>query len=280
MTDLILTDNRDGVLVVTLNRPVKKNAINTQMWKDLRDAFLAAAADDDVACVLLCGAGEHFCSGVDLASFGDVETGQEHPFESAARAVAEFDKPLVAAAQGVSIGGGATVLFHADIVYVGQSLRMRLPFASLGLVPEWGSSYMLQANIGAQRAAELFYTAQWIDAEKALDCGIAAAVLPDADLFDHALAKAREIAQWPVNSLREIKRTLLNRPRCSARPVHPRISRRLPPSWKNARRIFVSSRNRPLPLAATGWTARISFQPRASLSSPHRHRHAIHHTGT
>jgi enoyl-CoA hydratase/carnithine racemase len=208
MTDLILTDNRDGVLVVTLNRPAKKNAINTQMWVGLRDTFRAAATDKDVVCVLLCGAGDNFCSGVDLASFGDMEPGQEHPFESAARAVAEFDKPLVAAAQGVSIGGGATVLFHADIVYVGQSLRMRLPFASLGLAPEWASSYMLQANIGAQRAAELFYTAQWIDADKALDCGIAAAVLPDADLFAHALAKAREIAQWPVNSLREIKRTL------------------------------------------------------------------------
>ena len=208
MTDLILTDNRDGVLVVTLNRPAKKNAINTQMWIDLRDTFRAAAPDDAVVCVLLCGAGEHFCSGVDLASFGDVEAGQEHPFESAARAVVEFDKPLVAAAQGVAIGGGATVLFHADIVYVGQSLRMRLPFASLGLVPEWGSSYMLQANIGAQRAAELFYTAEWIDADKALNCGIAAGVLPDADLFEHAMSKAREIAQWPVNSLREIKRTL------------------------------------------------------------------------
>ncbi|MEZ5572592.1 MAG: enoyl-CoA hydratase-related protein [Halioglobus sp.] len=208
MSDLICTENRDGVLVVTLNRPEKKNAINTRMWIGLREAFKAAAADDDVLCVLLCGAGENFCSGVDLASFGEVGSGEEHPFESAARAVVEFDKPLVAAAQGVAIGGGATVLFHADIVYVGDSLRLRLPFASLGVVPEWGSSYMLQANIGAQRAAELFYTAQWVDADKAVQSGIAAAALPDAQLFDHALAKAREIAQWPVNSLREIKRSL------------------------------------------------------------------------
>jgi enoyl-CoA hydratase/carnithine racemase len=208
MTELIHSDNRDGVLVVTLNRPDKKNAINTQMWIDLRDTFKAAAANDDVVCVLLCAAGEHFCSGVDLASFGEIESGQEHPFESAARSVVEFDKPLVAAAQGVAIGGGATVLFHADIVYVGESLRLRLPFASLGLVPEWGSSYMLQANIGAQRAAELFYTAEWIDADKALHYGIAADALPDADLFEYAFAKAREIAQWPVNSLREIKRSL------------------------------------------------------------------------
>ena len=67
MTDLVLTDNRDGVLVVTLNRPEKKNAINTQMWIDIRETFRAAAADDDVVSVLLCAAGDHFCSGVDLS---------------------------------------------------------------------------------------------------------------------------------------------------------------------------------------------------------------------
>ena len=208
MSDFILKENRDGVLVVTLNRPEKKNAINNEMWVDIRDTFREAAQDRRVNCILLCGNGDNFCAGVDLASFSDTAPGEEHPFESAARAVVEFDKPVVAAAQGAAVGGGATVLFHADIVYVGESLRLRLPFASLGLAPEWGSSYMLQANIGAQRAAELFYTAEWIDADKAHNCGIAADVLPDANLFSHALAKAEEIAQWPVNALREIKRTL------------------------------------------------------------------------
>ena len=208
MTEQLSSENRDGVLVVMFNRPEKKNAINTAMWVALNDIFRAAAGDDSVRCVLLCGAGKSFCAGVDLACFGEIGPGDEHPFEAAARAVVEFDKPMVAAAQGVAVGGGATILFHADIVYVGESLRLRLPFASLGLVPEWGSSYMLQANIGAQRAAELFYTAEWVDANKALDCGIAAAVLPDADLFEHAFDKAREIAQWPVNSLREIKKSL------------------------------------------------------------------------
>ncbi|MDZ7782143.1 MAG: enoyl-CoA hydratase-related protein [Halioglobus sp.] len=208
MSDSVLTDKRDGVLVVTLNRPEKKNAIDDAMWIAIRETFRAAAADDAVTCVLLHGAGENFSAGVDLSSFGEGAAGEEHPFESAARAVVEFDKPLVAAARGVAVGGGATVLFHADMVYVGESLRLRLPFANLGLAPEWGSSYMLQANIGAQRAAELFYTARWVDADKALSCGIAAAVLPDEALFDHAMDKALEIAQWPVNALREIKRTL------------------------------------------------------------------------
>ena len=208
MSELILTENRDGVLVVTFNRPEKKNAINNEMWAGLRDAFRSASEDDKVACLLWCAAGDNFSAGVDLASFGEMGEGEDHPFESAARAVAEFDKPLVAAAQGAAVGGGATGLFHADIVYAGDSLRLRLPFASLGLVPEWGSSYMLQANIGAQRAAEMFYTAAWVDAQKALAQGVVAAVVPDIELFDHAFAKAQEIAQWPVNALKEIKRSL------------------------------------------------------------------------
>lgn len=208
MTDTLLVENIEGVLHITLNRPERKNAINNEMWIGIRDTFRNAAKDDSVTCVLLTGAGDNFCSGVDLAAFGETAPGEVHPFESAARAVAEFDKPIVAAARGVAIGGGATVLFHTDIVYVGESLKMRLPFASLGLVPEWGSSYMLQANIGAQRAAELFYTAEWIDADKALNSGIAAEVLSDNLLLEHANRKAQEIAQWPVNSLREIKRSL------------------------------------------------------------------------
>ncbi len=208
MSDTILTDNIDGVLVVTFNRPHKKNAINTEMWVALRETFNAADRDDSVVCILLTSSGDDFCAGVDLSSFSEAPTEEEHPFESAARAVAAFGKPVVAGVNGIAVGGGATILFHADVVYVGEGLRMRLPFANLGLVPEWASSYMLQANIGAQRAAELFYTAQWIDADKALDCGIAAAVLPDNSVYDHALAKAQEIAQWPVNSLREIKACL------------------------------------------------------------------------
>lgn len=208
MTDFLLSENIDGVLLVTLNRPEKKNAINNAMWAAIRDVFRSAAEDDSVVCVLLNGAGENFCSGVDLSSFGEEGVDPQALFNEAALAVAEFDKPLVAAVQGASVGGGATILFHADVVYAADNLRMRLPFASLGLAPEWASSYMLQANIGAQKAAELFYTAEWIDANKALARGMVVDVLPSEQLLDHALDKAREIAQWPVNSLREIKRSL------------------------------------------------------------------------
>jgi enoyl-CoA hydratase/carnithine racemase len=124
-------------------------------------------------------------------------------------ALVAFDKPLLAAAKGVGVGIGATFLFHCDIVYVGESVRLRLPFVSLGLVPEGASSYLLQQVIGSQRAAELFYTAEWIEAGQAVKLGMAAGVFPDAQLLEATLAVAREIAQHPVSALKATKRTLL-----------------------------------------------------------------------
>jgi enoyl-CoA hydratase/carnithine racemase len=210
MTEFLQIEDSNGVRLVTLNRPEKKNAINDPMWIEIAETFDASDADPSIACLVLTGAGGNFCAGVDLSSFGqgDETDSEAHPFARCARAVTSFGKPWIGAASGVAVGGGATILFHSDICYVGESLRMRLPFASLGLAPEFASSYQLQANIGAQQAAELFYTAEWINAERAVACGIAARSYPDDELLAAAMAKAGEVAQWPVNSLREIKATL------------------------------------------------------------------------
>ncbi len=210
MPEFLLQEDHDGVRLLTFNRPQKKNAINNAMWVEITEAFNTADEDPSVHCLVLTGAGENFCAGVDLSSFGegDASSTDEHPFGACAKAVAGFGKPWIGAATGVAVGGGAPILFHSDICYVGESLRMRLPFASLGLAPEFASSYMLQANIGAQHAAELFYTAEWIDAARAIETGIAVRCYPDKVLLEAAMEKAAEIAQWPVNALKDIKATL------------------------------------------------------------------------
>jgi enoyl-CoA hydratase/carnithine racemase len=205
---IIKSLSEDGVLTLTFNRPQKKNAFNRPAWADLRDTFISAKDNPKVACIVLQGAGNDFSSGMDLADFGGEGDTNEHPFYTAQKAVIDFDKPLIAAAKGIAVGGGATLLFHCDIIYVGESLRMRLPFVSLGLVPEFGASYMLQQIIGSRRAAELFYTAEWIDTAKALETGIATASYSDAELFAKAHDKARQIAQWPIASLQATKRCL------------------------------------------------------------------------
>lgn len=209
----VLRELADGVLLVTLNRPRKKNAFDDPQWDGLRDALNDAREDPSLAVVVLTGAGGDFSTGQDLGAFGAASEpradGRPSGFYGCAEAVAAFDKPLVAAAKGLCVGGGATILFHCDLLFVGESLRMRLPFVSLGLVPEFASSYVLQAMIGRRRAAELFYTAEWIDAQRALETGIATSVHPDAQVLEVALAKAREIARHPVRSLQATKRTLL-----------------------------------------------------------------------
>lgn len=206
MTDLLQQQLKDGVLLLTLNRPEKKNALNIVLWEAIHQTITEARDNDDVAVVVLTGAGGNFSAGVDLNDFSNIEG--EHPFDKCARAIADFDKPLLAAASGIAVGGGATMLFHADVLYVGESLRMRLPFVNLGLVPEFASSYTLQAAIGSRKAAELFFTAEWIDADKAKEVGIVNGVFSDADVLAKTMEKAAEIAQWPVNSLRETKKTL------------------------------------------------------------------------
>ncbi|MBW2269527.1 MAG: enoyl-CoA hydratase/isomerase family protein [Deltaproteobacteria bacterium] len=214
MNEPILRELDDeGVLRITLNRPEKKNAFNEPQWDGLTAALKEARADDRVACVLLTGAGDDFSSGQDLTAFAQPGEPREDGFASGFFACREtlhtFDKPIVAAAKGVAVGGGMTLLFICDVVYVGESVRLRLPFPSLGLVPELASSYLLQVAIGKQRAAELFFTAEWIDAARAVETGIAARSFPDDELIDAALAKAREIAQWPIDSLQATKRTLM-----------------------------------------------------------------------
>ena len=197
----------DKVLHIVFNRPEKKNCFDRAAWLALRDALVRARNDDAVSVVVMSGAGKDFSAGVDLNDFtGDPN--EKPPFEQMMDELVALDKPLLAAATGVAVGFGATALFHCDVVYVGESLRLRLPFVSLGLVPEAASSYLLQAMIGSRRAAELFYTAEWVSAARALEVGIANRVLPDAEVTAAALAKAAEIAQWPMGSLRATKRCL------------------------------------------------------------------------
>lgn len=214
MSDPVLTEVDDeGVLHITLNRPKKKNAFNDPQWDGLADALNEARSNHRIACVLLTGAGNDFCSGQDLTEFSggapERTDGFQSGFFACREALISFDKPIIAAAKGVGVGGGMTILFLCDIVYVGESVRLRLPFPSLGLVPELASSYVLQMTIGKQRAAELFYTAEWINFERAVEMGIAARSYPDDELLAAALAKAHEIAQWPIDSLQATKRTLM-----------------------------------------------------------------------
>lgn len=209
----VLTEvDADGVMLITLNRPQKKNAFHDAQWDGFTEALAAAQADPAVAAVVVTGAGADFSAGMDLGAFGaGAPRTDGHPtaYHAFMARLVEFDKPLLAAAKGVGVGIGCTLLLHCDVVYVGTSVRLRLPFVALGLVPEAASSYLLGAVVGIRQAAELLFTAEWIDAARALEVGIATRVFAEDELLSATLAKAREIAQHPVGALQATKRTIL-----------------------------------------------------------------------
>ncbi len=210
----VLTDlDEHGVLLVTLNRPQKKNAFDDAQWDSLADTLREADVDPRVAVVVLTGAAGNFSSGADLSGMGggaakERTDGFTSGFFACEAGLLAFGKPILSAVLGVAVGGGCTIAIASDITYVGESLRARLPFANLGLVPEIASSYTLQSSIGRQRANELMFTAEWIDADRAVEIGMAARKLPDAEVLPALLEKAREIAQWPISSLVAIKKTM------------------------------------------------------------------------
>ncbi|MFO8050021.1 MAG: enoyl-CoA hydratase-related protein [Desulfosudaceae bacterium] len=208
MSDTVLQELHEGVLVLTLNRPQKKNAFNAEQWQALADALEAARTNEDVNVVVITGAGGNFSAGQDLSDSRSLPGGGGASYQTGEAAVTAFDKPLIGAATGVAVGGGATILFYCDVLFVGESLRLRVPFTSLGMAPEFASTYMLQARVGTQRAADILLSSAWIDAAEAVDAGIARAQCPDDQLLTAARNKAVEIAQWPVNALKETKRCL------------------------------------------------------------------------
>ncbi len=200
----VLEELRDGVLLLTLNRPARRNAFNDQQYDDVRAALMDAAADDRVRVVVITGAAGAFSAGQDID-----EMASGRAFTPFVDQLAAFDKPLLAAVNGVAVGVGLTMLLHCDIVYVGASARLRVPFVSLGLVCEAGSSLLLPLRIGPQRAAEVLFTGRWISATDAVDAGLAVRVVADNDLVPTVVAAAAEIAAQPPAAVRGVKQLLL-----------------------------------------------------------------------
>ena len=203
---MVRAESLDGIARITLDRPDKKNAFTAEMYRQLGAALASADADAAVRAVLLNGTRECFSAGNDLADFLKPRAaGEESPAMHVFRALPAMKKPVVAAVGGPAIGIGCTLLLHCDLVYAGQGARFQLPFVPLGLIPEFGSSYLLPLVAGYQRAAELFLLGQPFTAERAREAGIVNAVVPDNEVIAAAEKAARTLAALPAESLRLTK---------------------------------------------------------------------------
>src|SRR6201988_2515277 len=144
----IITERTGSILRVQLNRPDKKNAMTSSMYVTLADILNDAARDEQIRVVLWHGAGDSFSAGNDVEDFLKNPPGPgESPQQRLIDALINFDKPLVAAVHGAAVGSGSTMLTHFDFVYAGESAKFQMPFVNLALVPEFGASYSVPAQL-------------------------------------------------------------------------------------------------------------------------------------
>ncbi len=203
----------DGVLVVAMTRPAKKNALTLAMYDAMRAALAESIAEAAIGAVLLTGSDGVFTAGNDI---NDFLSRRGDPSESAGlrfiKRLAAFEKPLVAAVEGLAIGIGTTMLLHCDLVYASPSASLKIPFVDLGLTPEGGSSVLLPRRCGTARASELLLLGETISAERAESFGLVNGVVPAAELRAHALAKAKALAGKPKEALAASRRMLRGDP--------------------------------------------------------------------
>ena len=206
---MIKSETKDRVARVRFDRLDKKNAITVEMYAQLGAALAAAEADAQVRAVLLHGSADCFTAGNDVADFLKApRNAGSSPARALFDTLPQMKKPVVAAVGGPAVGIGSTMLLHCDLVYAAPNARFQLPFVPLGIVPEFGSTFLLPLIAGYQRAAKLLLLGQPFTAQEAQEAGIVTEVVPQERLLEHALQIANALAALPPESIRLTKRLM------------------------------------------------------------------------
>jgi enoyl-CoA hydratase/carnithine racemase len=208
MAEHIVVSIQDRILTLRLDRPEKKNALTRGMYLGMIEALQQAEADSSVRVILIMGTEACFTAGNDLMDFANAKSGESSPAILFLQTLAAVQKPVVAAAGGVAVGIGTTMLLHCDLVFAASDARFQLPFVNLGLCPEAGSSALLPALMGHRRAAELLFFGEPFSADTARDLGIINTVVSSSELLSTATAKAQRLTEKPPSALRTTKALL------------------------------------------------------------------------
>lgn len=233
--ETLLYDVADGICTITLNRPEKLNAFNTQMMNEMIAAFDATDDDDAVRVVIVTGAGRAFCAGADLSAGAETfnyDAGDALHREARMREGVQRDggglltmrifeslKPVISACNGAAVGVGVTMQLAMDIRMASDTARYGFVFARRGLNPEAASSWFLPHLVGVQTALEWCYTGRIFPAQEAIDKGLVRSVHAADDLLPAARALAREIADNTAPVSVAITRQLIWRMAGAAHPM-------------------------------------------------------------
>lgn len=217
-TDHLMGRVEDGVAVLTLNRPDRRNALSREMLDALGRVLGDLQADGDVGCVVLTGAGGAFCSGGDVKGMADREAEAltydaiVHRQRLNQRAVSgrlwEMPKPTIAALPGPAAGAGLAIALACDLRYAADSAFLMTAFARVGFSGDYGGTWFLTRLVGTAKARELYYFSERVSAPEAERLGLLNGVFPAEELPDEVLRRARRLANGPRVAYRYMKENL------------------------------------------------------------------------
>ena len=245
----VLRERRGAVLLLTLNRPERLNAVSLPMYRSLLQALDELEEDDALRVAVVTGAGRAVCVGADLkAHAGEEPTDRERraSIGAAQRAnsrVQTSAKPVIAAVNGHAIGGGLELALSCDLVVVAEEAKLRFPELALGTFVGGGVSYTLERRVGFARARELVYLAEFLSGADAAEMGLANRAVPADRVLAAALEWAERVAALAPTSTRHAKRLLAQAPFLSRGEVLRREARALhevmqTEDWKEGIRAF------------------------------------------
>ena len=210
----IIHAKQDGIVTITLNRPERRNAFSPEMSESIRLAVEDAAGDDDVRVLVITGTGSAFCAGADVKAMaagvgqpgGGGEGGGGHV--SLPLLLHRFDKPVIAAINGVAVGGGLDLALACDIRIASDQSRFAEVFIRRGLIPAMGGIFFLPRLVGIDRACQIIWTGDMISAEEAERIGLVTSVVPHDELESATRELAEKLAKGPPLAIRKAKRAI------------------------------------------------------------------------
>ena len=209
MGEHIKTGRAGAIVTLGFDRPEKRNAITPAMYEALGAAFADYAADESARAMVMHGTDEAYTAGNDLSAFAaSLPTDREPPALTLIKAIEACEKPVLAAVEGWCVGVGATLLLHTDLVVMGRSARLKMPFAEIGIVPEAGATWMLTRRHGRQVAAELMLLCEPMGAERAYQLGLCNRVTEDGGALAEAMGLAERLAALSPGALSATKRLM------------------------------------------------------------------------
>ncbi len=214
---ILLTEKKNGVGIITLNRPDKLNAFSDELTFQLQDALKEMEKDKDVRAIILTAAGRGFCAGQDLQSRSIAQEMGERPslgdsirrrYNPIVIKLRRIEKPIIAAVNGVAAGAGASIAFACDFRIVTDKVNFIQSFTKVGLIPDSGATFILTRLVGLTKAFELMLSADKLSAQEALELGIINKIVAEDDLMKEAMALAEKLAMGPTKAFGLTKRAV------------------------------------------------------------------------